>query len=196
MVAAPRLSARRPARTPARRLLRPLQARRCGSAGARGARDADRAGSRSARGDRRAPDSERRARSGRQRSAGRRTTSIARSAARSGGVAGGVSRRARGARSLLRASSRGKPFVELSPTDQDSVLIDVRDRRGHGHRRGLRRQLGAVLRDGAEPHAAGHVRRSVLRRQRELRRLGSDRLSRRAHDRDAPPISRRSSASS
>ena len=79
--------------------------------------------------------------------------------------------------------SRGKPFVELSPTDQDSVLIDVETGRPPA-RRWLHRQLGAVLRDGAEPHPAGHVRRSVLRRQRELRRLGSPRLPRRAHDGD------------
>ena len=42
-----------------------------------------------------------------------------------------------------------------------------------------------LLQPRARAHDSGHVRRSVLRRQRELRRLGSDRLSRR------PPRCRR-----
>ena len=61
-----------------------------------------------------------------------------------------------------------------------------RNRRGHR----LPGILGAVLRHGAHAHAARHVRRSVLRRQRQLRRLGSDRLSRRAPQR----LGRRSAA--
>src|SRR5207244_12717307 len=40
----------------------------------------------------------------------------------------------------------------------------------------------SLLRHGPQSHAPGDVRRSVLRRQPRLRRLGSDRISRRAHD--------------
>ncbi len=57
-------------------------------------------------------------------------------------------------------------------------------RSGGGDSRHLRRQLGAVLHARAEPHEAGHVWRSVLRRQREFRRMGSDRLPGRADDGD------------
>ena len=63
-------------------------------------------------------------------------------------------------------------------------------RRRNRRRHRFHRQFRRVLRDGAEPHASGHFRRSVLRRQRQLRRLGSDRLSRRPDDGDARPISR------
>ena len=85
----------------------------------------------------------------------------------------GYTRRPRGVRRLLR-SSRRAPFIELSTRDQDSVLIDVET----GAATGFHRQLRRVLHDGAHAHAARHVRRSVLRRQRQLRRLGSHRLSR------------------
>src|SRR5207244_4577181 len=75
-------------------------------------------------------------------------------------------------------SSRGKTFKELSPTDQDSVLIDVET----GAATGFTGQLRRLLRDGLEPHTSGNVRRSVLRREQRFRRLGFDRLSRGAND--------------
>ena len=69
-------------------------------------------------------------------------------------------------------SSRGAAFVELSTRDQDSVLMDVES----GSATGFVGSSARVLRHGAHAHAARHVRRSVLRRQREFRRLGSDRI--------------------
>ncbi len=44
-------------------------------------------------------------------------------------------------------------------------------------RDGVRAVVGDVLRARARPHARGNVRRSALRRQSRLRRLGADRLS-------------------
>ena len=78
-------------------------------------------------------------------------------------------------------SSRGKAFLELV---RHRSGLGADRRRNRGAPPDLRRQLRRVLRAGAEPHAAGHVRRSVLRRQRELRRLGSDRLPGRPDDGD------------
>ena len=143
------------------------------AAGARAARepDGDRGGS--ARGDRRAADSERRQRRRARPRRARRTTSTARSAARS-------PRRGQAYTAGLAAldrysrSSRGKAFTELSADRSGFGAHRRRDRRGDR----VHRQLRAVLRARAEPHPPGHVRRSVLRRQRELHRLGSDRLSR------------------
>ena len=76
--------------------------------------------------------------------------------------------------------------------DQDSVLIDVET----GAATGFTGALGAVLRHGPHAHAAGHLRRPLLRRQRELRRLGSDRLSGRPDDRHRRRSAPRSEARS
>ena len=91
---------------------------------------------------------------------------------RAQGIARGVSRRA-SRRSIATADRRARaPFTELSDARSGLGADRRRDRRRHR----LPGSSGAVLRHGAHAHAAGHVRRSVLRRQRELRRLGSDRL--------------------
>ena len=75
-------------------------------------------------------------------------------------------------------SSRGAPFAQLSPTDQDSVLIDVET----GAATGFTGSSAAFFAMVLLAHATRDVRRSVLRRQRELRRLGSHQLSRRPDD--------------
>ena len=71
------------------------------------------------------------------------------------GEEGRAVRQARGARSGFRARRHG----------------EERRHRLHAQRR-------RVLHARAHPHHPGHVLRSLLRRQRQLRRLGSDRLSR------------------
>ncbi len=77
--------------------------------------------------------------------------------------------------------TRGAPFLELSET-RDLAAHRHRDGRRRRRQRRLRRQLRRLLRAGARPRLAGDVRRSVLRRQRGLRRLGSRGLPGRAHD--------------
>ena len=82
-------------------------------------------------------------------------------------------------------AAKGAVFSRLSPADQDAVLT------GHGaqHRHRFRRRLRAVLQPRACAHDSRHVLRSVLRRQRSLRRLGSDRLSRHPSRRSRPTSS-------
>ena len=95
-------------------------------------------------------------------------TSIARSAA-------GSRRRARHTRPvsppLTTPLARGaaKRFVDLAPAEQDAVL---------------RARADPVLCARADAHHSRHVLRSGIRRQRELRRLGSDWISGRAAQRD------------
>ncbi len=150
---------------------------------ARAAREPDGGRGGPARRDRRAADSDRRQRPRRDRSA-RRALHRSRARRRARLVAPGVHRRPRGARSLRALVAR--QGVHRAVADRSGFGADRRrDRR----RDRLHRQLRGVLRAGAESHAPGHLRRSVLRRQRELRRLGSDRLSGRPHDGDARRIS-------
>ena len=77
-------------------------------------------------------------------------------------------------------SSRGGGFAQLSAADQDAVLTDVESGVADGFPTAPPRSLAMV-----RAHDPRHVLRSVLRRQRELRRLGPGRLSRRAHHRHA-----------
>ena len=81
-------------------------------------------------------------------------------------------------------SSRGKAFTELSATDQDSVLIDVETGAATGFT-GSSAQFFALVLNHTHQGTFGDP---VLRRQRELRRLGSDRLSGHPHDGDAQRI--------
>ena len=71
-------------------------------------------------------------------------------------------------------AKKGAPFAKLAAPDQDSVLTDMEKNVATGFTAQRRR----VLHAGAHPHHPGHVLRSLLRRQRQLRRLGPDRLSR------------------
>ena len=146
-------------------------------AATRADRKPHRGGSRHARGDLRADHSDRCQRSGRARGA-RGALHRSRARRRAVGVAPGLHGRPRGIRRLLPILAARAVHRALGAR---SGFGADRRRNRRGHR--VRRQLRRVLRDGAHAHAARHLRRSVLRRQRQFRRLGSDRLSRRAHER-------------
>ena len=88
-------------------------------------------------------------------------------------------RRSGCARTLRAALTKGAPFAQLSAENQDAVLRDIETERGTGFRR--RRRL---LQPGARPTRFRARSATLLRRQRELRRLGSDRLPGRAPGRD------------
>ena len=126
-------------------------------------------GGRPARSDRRAADSDRRARPRRAQKRARRTTSIARSAARSPSSRQAYASGLAALDRLRDLVARQAVSPSCRPTDQDSVLDRRRDRRSHRVRRQLRRSSSRW----SSTTRAGHVRRSLLRRQRQLRRLGS-----------------------
>ena len=69
-------------------------------------------------------------------------------------------------------SSRGASFLELSPERPDLNPDRCRDQCRDGCRRGLRGQFRRLLRHGEKPRAPGHVRRPVLRWERQLRGAG------------------------
>ncbi len=138
--------------------------------------DAHRGGVGHAGGHRRAADSDRRERAGRRR--GPR----------------GALHRPRARRTAGRPRARPTPPVSprSTPTrrtrkarrsrsspaqDQDAVLTEMEKNAATG----LHAELVRVLQPRSRAHDTGHVLRSLLRRQRQLRRLGPDRLSRRAH---------------
>ena len=131
---------------------------------------------RHARGDRRATDSVGRAARVRSRRAPR-TTSIARSPARCP-ASREAYRAGFAAFDRYCRSSRGKPFVELSPTDQDSVLIDVESGAATGSGAGFAGS-SALFFNMVKNHTwQGTFGDPVLRRQRQFHRLGSRRLPR------------------
>ncbi len=78
-------------------------------------------------------------------------------------------------------STKGGPFAQLSATESGRRAA----RPGDGRSTGLHTERGILLQPRPGPHDSGHVRRSLLRRQRQLRRLGFDRLPGRAIDRHA-----------
>ena len=115
---------------------------------ARSLRDADRDRSRSARGHRRPADSERCARAGREGSA---RGALHRSCARRRAGASRAAYAPGSRRSTATARIVARQAVPRAVADRSGLGADRR-RGGFGHRTGrrFRRQLGAVLRDGAE----------------------------------------------
>ena len=75
------------------------------------------------------------------------------------------------------ARRKAHPSLRLSPTDQDAVLTDMESNVATGFTPNSCR----LLRAGPESHHPGDVLRSLLRRKRKLRWLGSARLSWGAH---------------
>ncbi len=70
--------------------------------------------------------------------------------------------------------AKGGVFATLSARDQDDVLLDMERNTATG----FTPSAAYILQPASHTHVPGHVRRSVLRRQRELRRVGSAGLSR------------------
>jgi hypothetical protein len=71
-------------------------------------------------------------------------------------------------------ASKGAPFAKLSAQNQDAVLTDMEMNAATGFTTGS----AVFLQRRARAHHSGNVLRPVLWRQRSLRRLGSDRISR------------------
>ena len=142
------------------------------SAAARSAGDADRRRSRYARGHRRAAHSDRRERPRRHRGA-RRALHRPRAHRAAAHVARQLCRRPRRHR-RLRAGEEGRAVRQARGARPGCGA----HRHGEERRHRLHPQRRRVLQSGAHPHHPGHVLRSLLRRQRQLRRLGPDRLSR------------------
>jgi gluconate 2-dehydrogenase gamma chain len=74
-------------------------------------------------------------------------------------------------------STKGAPFAKLTPQAQDAVLTDLEKNVATG----FTPSAAAFFTASCAPTPSGHVLRSLLRRQRRFRGLGSDRLSRHPH---------------